>query len=299
MSNNTSTVKAASGAGGCFSIVADRAQEAIAVLAMDGMVHYANATWVRMHGYQRRSEVVGKRITDFYNKEQISEDILPFLQEVGRRGQFSGPVGHIHSSGKKVPTNTTMVALKDEMGEVRGVIVFATDISDLEQLKEETRKLEGELKRRAAELKSVTERLQERAREMQMVENLLSARGAELSSVNEQLWQYMSAREQTGEQSRVLSTELADKEKELTELKSQLQRQIAEQMRIQQQWKTQHNELTAAIKQLRLEVIETRHREVEFLEDIDLDAKPVGARGGLDSNQLKELSNMAKKFVSG
>ena len=134
MDTNTSISKGSSGAGGCFPVIAERAHEAIAVLDTNGVLHYANAAWVRMHGYMQLNEVVGKKITAFHNKEQLSADVLPLLHEVKSRGQISGPVGHMHKSGTVIPTNTTMVALKDDKGSVRAVIVYATDSSDLKSM---------------------------------------------------------------------------------------------------------------------------------------------------------------------
>jgi PAS domain S-box-containing protein len=238
MDNNTSIAKGALGACGCFSIISDRSQEAIAVLDTKGVVHYTNAAWVRMHGFEKRSEIVGKRISDFHNKEQISEYILPFLQEVGQRGQIGGIVGHMRKNGTTVPTSTTMVALKDETGRMRAVIVFATDISELEQLKEDIRALKGEAEKRTAELTSSVAQLEERAKELKIVESLLGARGTELSSVNKKLWQYMAEIEQSHEQVQALKATLVEKDKEMAELRSQLQRQNAERMRQEQHWKT-------------------------------------------------------------
>ena len=40
-----------------------------------------------------------------------------------------------------------------------------------------------------------------------------------------------------------------------------------------------------------------KHREVEFLEDIDRDAQPADGETGLDLNKLREISDMAKKFA--
>lgn len=297
MNTSTSIAKSPSGASGCFSIIAEHAQEAIAVLDTNGVVHYANAAWIRMHGYEHRSEVVGKRISDFHNKQQLTGDVLPFLQEVGHRGQISGPVGHIHKNQTVVPTYTTMVALKDETGRMRGVIVFAVDISEMEQLKADIRNLKREADKRAEELALAAKSLEKQAREMEIVENLLGARGIELSSVNKQLWQYMSERELTQEQCNVLRTELAEKEKQIAELTNRLQRQNSEQTRLEQQWKTQYSELISAIDRLRHEVVEMKHHEVEFLEDIDADAEPVGTGKGVNRDQLRELSSMAKKFA--
>lgn len=286
--------------GGCriFSIIADRAEEAIAVLDANGMVRYANAAWLRMHGREHPGEVVGKPISAFHNKEQMRGDILPFLREIGQRGQISGPVGHLHSSGTVVSTNTTMTALKGKGGELRGVIVSAMDTSQTEQLQKDVRGLEREIEKRAAEMKSVVERLEEQSRQQEMIEDLLKARGVELSSVNKRLWQYLSEREEAQEQLRVLNAALADKDKEMTGLKDRLQRQSVEQVRMEQQWRIQHREMTGAIKQLRDDVIEMKHREVEFLEDVEVNPETAGNGGGLNPVHLKELSDMAKKFAS-
>lgn len=299
MDTNASISKGASGAGGCFPVIADRAQEAIAVLDTNGVLHYANAAWVKMHGYAHLNEVLGKKITAFHNKEQLSGDVLPFLQEVRNRSQIGGPVGHMRKNGTVIPTNTTMVALKDETGRIRAVIVYATDTSEMEKLNEEIRILKLDAEKRMSELALTTSRLEKQAKELEMVENLLRARGAELSSINKQLWQYMSEREQSQEQLQALRATLAEKEKEASELMSRLQQQCAEQARQENQWKTQYGALTNAIEKLRQDVVEMKHHEVEFLDDIDKYAAPVGAKSNLDQEQLKQLSSMAKKFATG
>jgi PAS domain S-box-containing protein len=298
MDTNASISKGASGAGGCFPAIADRAQEAIAVFDTNGVLHYANAAWVKMHGYAQLKEVVGKSITAFHNQEQISGDVLPFLQEVGHRSQISGPVGHIHKNGTVVPTDTTMVALKDKTGRVRAVVVYATDTSGTEKLNEEIGILKLDAEKRMSELTLTASRLEERAKELEMIENLLHSKGAELSSINKQLWQYVSEREQSQEQLRALRAALAEKEKETSELMSRLQQQREEQARQERQWKTQYGVMTETIENLRLEVVEMKRHEVEFLDGIDEYAEPVGAKSELDREQLRQISCMAKKFAT-
>jgi PAS domain S-box-containing protein len=298
MDTNTSISKGASGAGGCFPAIADRAQEAIAVFDTNGILHYVNAAWIQMHGYAHLKDVVGKKITAFHNNEQLSRDVIPFLREVGHRTQISGPVGHINKSGKEIPTNTTMVALKDKDGKIQAIVVYSVDTAELERLNEEIKTLKLEAEKRMSELTLTASRLEERAKELEMVENLLSARGTELSSINKQLWQYMSEREQSLEQIQALKTTLVEKEKEAAETISRLQQQKAEQARREYQWKTQYDSLTEAIKMLRKEVVEMKHHEVEFLDGIDEGEEPVGAKSGIDREQLRQISCMAKKFAN-
>jgi PAS domain S-box-containing protein len=297
MESNTSISEKSSGAGGCFPVIAEHAQEAVAVLDTNGIVHYANAAWIKMHGFDRRSEVVGRPISDFHNKQQLAADVLPLLREVVHRGQISGHIGHTNKNQTVLPTYTTMFALKDKTAKLLGVIVFALDTSELEQLKEDISNLKHEADKHNEELTLAAKSLEKQAKEMEIVENLLGARGAELSSVNKQLWQYMSQREQIQEQCNVLRTELVEKEKQIAELNARMQHQNAEHARLEQQWKSQYSELLSSIEGLRHEVIEMKHHEVEFLEDIDPDAEPVGAKGGVNRDQLRELSVMAKKFA--
>lgn len=298
MDTNTSISKKASEAGGCFRVIANQAQEAIAVFDINGVLHYANAAWVKMHGYTCLNEVLGKKITAFHNKEQISRDVLPFLQEIGHRGQISGPVGHMRKNGTVIPTNTAMVVLKDETGKVRAVVVYATDTTEQERLNGEIINLKLDAEKRMSELTLTASRLAERAKELEMVENLLRARGAELSSINKQLWQYMSEREQSQEQVQALRAILAEKEKEVSELLSRLQQQREEQARQENQWKTQYVSLADAIDKLRQGIVESNHHEVEFLDDVDKYGAPVGVKNKLDQEQLKQLSDMAKKFAT-
>ena len=95
----------------------------------------------------------------------------------------------------------------------------------------------------------------------------------------------------------MVSTALADKEKEAAELKRQLQLQKTENIQLEQQWGKKYSEMMHSVEQLRREVREMKHYEVEYLEDIDMDAELIGAAGGMNRKQLKELSDMAKKFV--
>jgi PAS domain S-box-containing protein len=255
MDANTHITKRSAGAGGCFSVIAGLAREAIAVLDTSGVVRYANAAWAAMHGYDRPDEVTGLKITSFHNKEQLSADVLPLLLEVGRHGQISGPVGHMRKNQTVVPTNTTMTALKDKTGKILAVVVYATDTTETDKL------------------------------------------NAELSAINKQVGQYASQAEQTQKQIQALKAALTEKEKEVAVLMSRLEWQNEEKTRREKQWQTLCGSLTDTIEKLQQKVLEMKHREVEFLDGIDEYEEPAGANGGLDPEQLKQISVMARKFI--
>ena len=297
MNTDTSKSDASLGSERVFSFIIDSAEEAIALLNNDGVVRYANLAWIRMHGYERRDDVVNKPISSFHNKEQLKDIVLPFLQEVIHRGYISGPVGHIDAGGKVIPTNTTMLALKDNSGKIKGIIVFSSDTSGLEMLRQELAGIKSELDKRTFELKSVIEQHEQKVRELTMVEDLLGARGIELSQVNKKLWEYMSVSTQSKEQLKFLHEELAEKDKQLADCKNRLQQQNNERLRIDQYWKKQFENLTSVIEKLRMEVMEMKHQEVEFLDGIEDDAVLAGSKGELALDQIKELSEMAKKFA--
>jgi PAS domain S-box-containing protein len=186
MDTKTSISKRTSAAGGCFHVIVDQAQEAIALLDTNGVLHYANAAWAKMHGYGQPNEILGKNITAFHNKEQLHADIFPLLLEVKSRGQISGPIGHIHKNGTVIPTITTMTALKDETGKVRAVIVYAMDTTELEKLKEEIRNLNVEKEKETSELMA---RLQQQYAEHARQENQWEAKYDVMSDAIETLRQ--------------------------------------------------------------------------------------------------------------
>ena len=212
-----------------FSIIIDNAQEAIVVLDVCEIVRYANIAWVKMHGYEHRSEVTGKHVSDFHNKEQFIADIQPLFREVCSRGQISGSVEHIRKNGAKVSTYTTMTALKDKTGEVRGIVVFAADTSQIKQLEEEIRELRKEVDRKQEELKSIPSWLECREKEMELTEKLLFDRETEVSVVCKQMSEYLSERRHTQEQLRVLREMLGEKERQFAGLTGQLRQKNAEQ----------------------------------------------------------------------
>jgi PAS domain S-box-containing protein len=298
MSTNTSNSRRSSGDKGCFTAIIDKAQEAIAVLDSQDIVRYANTAWVKMHGYENRREVEGKHICEFHSKEKFIADIQPLLGEVSLRGQISGPVEHINKNGNRIPTNTTIAALKNQTGQVRGVIVFATDTTEIEHLTEKIRELVSELGKKSAELGSMTGWLEDREKEMEMTEKLLFDRETEVSSACNQMTEYLAERRHTQEQLRVLREMLEKKERQIAGMTGQLRQSNAEQEKLEKQWKIQCKELTTTIEQLHQMVREMKKREVEFLDDIDRDAELVGANAALDQEQLRQLSSIAKKFAS-
>lgn len=298
MNTDITSLKASSGSSGCPSVIIDKAQEAIAVIDTRGIVCYANLAWLKMHGFENGYLVAGKHISSFHSKEQFRTEVLPLLNEALSRGQISGPVEHIHKNGARVSTNSTIIVLKDKEGKVHGLIVFATDTTEIEQLKAEVRELGGIVDKKSAELAAMTRWQEDREKEMEMTEKLLFDRETEVSAACKQMTEYLAERKHTQEQLRILSEMLEKKEKQIAGLAGQLRQNNTEQDKLETRWKVQCRELTSTIDQLHNMVMEMKQREVEFLDGIDRDAEMVGANASLDQEQLRQLSGIAKKFAS-
>lgn len=197
-----------------LTMIAEQACEGIAVVDLNGTVLYVNDAWARMHGYDNEKELYGKSMGAFHSEEQMRSDVVPFIEETKSRGRLEGPVEHVRKDGTVFTTRTKMTALKDEEGNVGGLVVFVTDVSSNKQTEELLRQQE-------ARLAAVGEHLQRQITEHMRVENELQEyrnrserRSAELTASNEKL------RHQADEYNRL--------ENELREYCNQLEQQIAE-----------------------------------------------------------------------
>ncbi|MHC4149302.1 MAG: PAS domain S-box protein [Planctomycetota bacterium] len=154
----------------CLATVAEDVSEAVAVVDANGVVRFVNSAWARMHGYEGRSELVGKEICVFHGEEQMRSDVEGFMEEAKRRGQLAGPVGHVRKDGTSFSTETKMTVVHDKSGEGIGLAVFAKETSEEERG-------EGELRRCCAQLEGRVEQLKgELAAAREQLEKEISAR---------------------------------------------------------------------------------------------------------------------------
>jgi PAS domain S-box-containing protein len=176
-----------------LSMIAERANEGIVVVDLDGSLRFVNEAWVEMHGYKTKDEIIGKQLSLFHTKEQMKTDVTPLLEETKRCGQLVGTVEHIKSDGTVFPTQTKMILVGDEAGKATGLIVFAADIGQQTKLQETT---VGNLKR-VKHLSQRITRLRKLLGECLEVEECLAEQTGELQANNEILLQQMSELDQS------------------------------------------------------------------------------------------------------
>lgn len=171
----------------CLAIVAAKAGVGVAVMDRYGTVRYVNEAWARMHGYKTKAELIGRQISTFHTDEQMRADVIPFIEEVKRRGRLCGPVEHVRGDGTKLPTETTMIMLEDAIGKRLGLIIFATDISEHKRAKEQLNAYRNLFQHKAAELARASEQLRHEITARENSEFHLRQKLAELTTANRKL----------------------------------------------------------------------------------------------------------------
>ncbi len=152
-----------------LAMIAEQAAEGVAVADFDGIIQFANTAWARMHGHQTGHEFVGKHLSIFHTREQMETDVIPFNEEVKRRGHNAGEIGHVRRDGTTFPSEMAVTLFKDEGSEPVGLVAFATDITDRKQAEEKLRQSKEAAEKTNAELAETNRQMEaaiERANEM-------------------------------------------------------------------------------------------------------------------------------------
>jgi PAS domain S-box-containing protein len=130
-----------------LAMIAEQTGEGIAEADLEGNLQFVNAAWVRMHGYQAADQLVGKHLSVCHTDEQMKTDVVPFNQEVVRRGWHRREIGHVRKDGTPFSSEMTVTVFKDEGGKPIGLIGFMTDITERKRAEEELKKTLAELER--------------------------------------------------------------------------------------------------------------------------------------------------------
>lgn len=107
----------------------EQTTEGVVVTDPDGNVQYVNEAWARMHGYEPQ-ELIGKRSFTFHNKEQIEEQLKPFIKAMMKTGHCSGEVGHVRKDKSAFPTWMSGAVIHDAEGKDIGLVGIARDITE-------------------------------------------------------------------------------------------------------------------------------------------------------------------------
>ena len=119
-------------------MAAEKVNEGIAVVDLNGSLLFLNEAWCGMHGYKSKDELVGKQLSLFHTKEQMKTDVIPLFEKTKRCGQVEGTIEYIKSNGSVFATQTKVISVRDEAGKAAGFIIFAANIDQSPKLKDKT-----------------------------------------------------------------------------------------------------------------------------------------------------------------
>ncbi len=271
-----------------LAMVTEQADEGVVVISLNGIIHFVNTAWARMHGYKSSSELVGKEIRMFYTKDQMESRVIPLANETTRRGRFAGVVEHMRADGTMFPTQTKMTLVRDERGKAVGLIVSITDITKRRRLEEALTKTTNQSK----ELTAANEQLQRKIVQSEQAEESLKQQAAALAAANEQLQRKIAEGEQTEEGLKQQAATLAA-------ANEQLQHKIAESGQAEVSLKQQAATLAAANEQLQQEISELEQAEEvlrKSTEQEELEETEGPTAPPLDFKKLEALSELAKEL---
>ncbi|MHC4098289.1 MAG: PAS domain-containing protein [Planctomycetota bacterium] len=244
--------------------IAERGREGIVVLDLNRVIQFVNSAWAMMHGFKTTDELIGKQISAFHTEEQMTSDVIPFIEEAEQKGQFKGRLGHVRRDGTPFFTEMLMVAFNDDAGGAVGLVGFATDITERERTNEELRqyrcRMEELVKQRTETLETANSKLQSQVAEHEQAGQKFRQQTAELSAANERL------REQIGEQEQAkgeleqhrdkLEQRLKQQSDVFTAVKANLQDEITERKKQEELVKQRTEALEATNSKLQSQVTE-------------------------------------------
>ena len=186
--------------------ILDNVAHGIVSTTPDGIISSFNPAAVRLLGYTAE-EVVGKLTpVCWHDPEEIARRALQLSEELGQtvlpgfdvfsaRLRLNLPEENewtfIRKDGTRVPVLLSISALRDESGQVTGLVALTYDITERKRAEEEIRILNQELEQRVAErtaeLETKSVELQDSQRALMHIVEDLNQKTAELEQANAKL----------------------------------------------------------------------------------------------------------------
>jgi PAS domain S-box-containing protein len=121
-----------------LTAIAERSDQGIVVIDLDGCIQFVNDAWIEMHGCNSNDEFIGKQLSIFHSEERMKSDVFPLIEKTKHYGQIESTVEHIKSDGTVFLTQTKMILVEDKSGNANGLVVFADSIQQNTILQEAT-----------------------------------------------------------------------------------------------------------------------------------------------------------------
>ena len=109
------------------NIVFDSSISANSIADTEGNLTHVNESFLKLWGYGKKEEVLGKSIADFFANQ---EDTGPVLTALGERGQWAGEFLAKRKDGSTFISRGLSTSIKDENGELVGYQSANMDITD-------------------------------------------------------------------------------------------------------------------------------------------------------------------------
>jgi PAS domain S-box-containing protein len=142
--------------------LADRSEEGVAVIGLDGKLQFVNGAWASMHGYDNRDELLDKHIKQFY-AGRAADDVNRFIAQTKLLGWYIATVEQLRKDGTCFPAQLKMAVLKDDAANPSAILLIAADTSRLSQLQKAIQQTTEELEQLKARLGRLEEAIAHRA----------------------------------------------------------------------------------------------------------------------------------------
>ncbi len=124
--------------------LAERCEEGIAVVLLDGTVEFVNGAWASMHGYDDQDELAGKNLKRFCTRKSANE-VNRFIAQTKVLNWYVATVEQRRKNGSSFPSQLKMAALKDDSGKTYGIFLVATDISRFGEMQKGIQRMSHEV----------------------------------------------------------------------------------------------------------------------------------------------------------
>ncbi|MBW1850994.1 MAG: PAS domain S-box protein [Deltaproteobacteria bacterium] len=101
----------------------------VVISDLKGNLQFVNTAFASMHGYNEK-ELRGKHLSLFHTEEQMSQEVIPFLEKAKTNGHHQGTVGHLKKDGSTFSTGMSLDLLKNDCGAPTGLIVIVNNGCD-------------------------------------------------------------------------------------------------------------------------------------------------------------------------
>ncbi len=109
----------------------DRAQDAIIVRDVDGLITYWNQAATRLFGWSQE-EAIGKTALKLFFREVTSYQMA--MQTVLKQGEWSGELRKFNRSNQEIVVESRWTLMRDEAGAPKSILTIDTDITEKKRI---------------------------------------------------------------------------------------------------------------------------------------------------------------------